>query len=109
MIDFSKAEDAREVPEDLFDIALAFHRAVTTGCDVELRVEDLPGMSMDCAITTKIMGVKMDEEMKRLYISAQGTEIIFRYSGYEDGSYSASHDKFYFTSDNASLTVIVKN
>ena len=65
-------------------------------------------MAMDCNVTTKITEAKINEEGKCLYISADGLNIMFKYNSFREGSSSASHDKFYFESQNASLTVVVK-
>lgn len=108
MFDMSKLEDVQSVSPELSHIAMFFYKALTMDLTVELRVEDSPHMDIDSILTTKIKEVKIDEDMKHLLIIAPNLHLKFDYETFSQGSSSSMHDKFYFQSENASLTVVVK-
>lgn len=108
MLDMSNNNDVTNAPVDLQIIAETFQRALISGCMVELRIEDLPEMDMDSILKTKLTSVKIDEKDKGIWIEAEGLHLMFQYEEYSMGSSSVTHDKFYFKSKNASLTITVR-
>lgn len=92
---------------DLQEIAQLFKQAIDNKYLVELRVEDMPSMSIDSILKTYITKVAIDEERKNLHIDAPDLQLMFNYETYALGTQSSSHAKFYFESKGASLTVTV--
>lgn len=107
MLDMSKLNDVEKASSEMHRIAMAFHMALATRNLVELRVEDLPSMKMDSILKTSLKDVSIDESDNLLRIEADNLQFMFKYESFSMGSSSASHDKFYFKSENVCLTVVV--
>ena len=105
MSNMSDFNDVMNVSAELSNIAKGFYFAISNECMVELRIEDLPHMKMDTQLKTRLQEVKINEDRKVLYIDAADLSIVFEYDTTEMGSSSCDHEKFYFQSENASLTV----
>ncbi len=93
---------------DLNVITEVLNEAISQKYSVELRIEDLPKMDIDTSITTTINEVVVNEEMSFLRLVGPMLTMIFKYKKYSLGTSSSQHHKFYFESDGAILTVIVR-
>lgn len=83
------------------------NESVTNEYRVELRFEDEANMDMDLILTTKLTEVRMNEDTKYLYINAEGLQLKFKYKTCEMGTQSKVHNKFYFYSEEVSLTITI--
>ena len=108
MVDFSNKLAICNVSSDLQEIAEAFNIAISNNFMVEIRIEDLPKMDIDSILRTTITEAQIDEESNCLYIKASGLQLMFKYESYKTGTQSSCHNRFYFNSSGASLTVTVQ-
>lgn len=107
MLNMCDFNDVMHAEDELHYIAKGFNYAINSGCMVEIRIEDLPDMKMDTQLKTKLEEVKISEDRKVLYIKTENVNIMFEYSTIQMGSSSCEHEKFYFQSENASLTITI--
>lgn len=107
MYDINKISDVMAVSSELRKVALAFHRALSEGKLVEIRVEDIPALKMDSILRTKLNSVKINDEENHIWINTDELNFSFEFEEFEEGSFSLEHDKFYFKSQAISLTIIV--
>lgn len=82
--------------------------AVKCGFLVSIRVEDMPHMSVDSTISTKITKACFDEEGKNLHIEAPCFTLKMQYTTVAMGTESGRHSKFYIKSEGATLTITVE-
>ena len=82
--------------------------AVKSGFLVSIRITDMPYMSVDSTITTKITKAYFDEESKNLHLEAPYFTLKMQYTTVTMGTESGRHSKFYIKSDGATLTITIE-
>mgnify|MGYP003210242418 CR=1 FL=1 len=87
---------------DIFQIKSILESAVNNKYTVELRIED-----KNTAINTRLTKVNFNTD-NNVVIEAQGLRLMFQYEKCTMGSQSGMHDKFYFETDEVTVTVVVK-
>lgn len=89
------------------EINLLLQQAVENGYLVELRVEDMPNMTVDFIIKTKIKKAILEERIKGLRIEAPNLNLMMNYETLKMGTQSATHNKFYVESQGATITITI--
>ena len=108
MVDFTDTKEVIKLEPVLQHIGLDIGRAVREGCRVSIRVEDAPNLTMDSEFTTTLTSASINEESKYLYLNGDNLRLMFHFEEYSQGTESMTHNKFYFHSKGASLTVVIK-
>lgn len=91
---------------DIFQIKSILESAVNNKYTVELRIED-KNTALDTIINTSLTKVNFNTD-NNVVIEAQGLRLMFQYEKCTMGSQSGMHDKFYFETDEVTVTVVVK-